>query len=73
MDIRPDPRIIYLDRLGDGAVVTFDNGRSAYYSAALLYATLPQARAMPSGDEDAGHDGGHGKALTEARAGECPA
>jgi hypothetical protein len=57
-------RIISVDRLDNGAVVSFDDGRSALYPAALLYATLRQAQAMPSVDEDSGlpynKDGLHG-------------
>ena len=32
-------------------VVGFDDGNTAYYSAALLHATLPQAQMMPSDSE----------------------
>ena len=31
-------------------VVSFDDGKTARYSAALLYAMLPQAGAMPDAD-----------------------
>jgi hypothetical protein len=48
MDTSADPRIISCDRMGSGIVVSFDDGRSALYSAALLYATLHQARVLPS-------------------------
>jgi hypothetical protein len=48
MDTRADPHIINCDRMGSGVVVSFDDGMSAFYSAALLYAMLHQARAMPS-------------------------
>jgi hypothetical protein len=51
MDSPPDPRIVSVDRMDNGAVVSFDDGKTALYSAALLYATLPQARAMPSDSE----------------------
>ncbi len=54
MDAKAEPRIISLDRLDNGAVVSFADGQTAHYSAALLYATLSKARAMPSNDEDGG-------------------
>jgi hypothetical protein len=45
---RPDPRIIKSDRLDNAIVVAFDDGTTALYSAALLYATLSQARVLES-------------------------
>jgi hypothetical protein len=47
MDARPEPRIVSCDRMDGGIVVSFDDGKTALYSAVLLHATLPQARAMP--------------------------
>ena len=47
-----EPHVISVDRMDDGAVVSFGDGRTAFFSAALLYATLPQAREMPSNFED---------------------
>jgi hypothetical protein len=44
----PPPRIINSDRLDSGIVVSFEDGRSALYSAELLYTNLANARAMPS-------------------------
>lgn len=52
MDTHPDPRIISCDRMDSGIVVSFDDGKTALYSAALLRAALPQARVMPSDSED---------------------
>jgi hypothetical protein len=40
------PRIVYVERLGDGVIVTFDDGKCAVYPAALLYAVFPQAREL---------------------------
>ena len=45
------PRIIFSDRMDNGMVVGFDDGKSAYYSAALLHDTLAQAQMMPSDSE----------------------
>ena len=48
----PNPRIIASDRLDNAIVVAFDDGKTALYSAALLYAALSQARKLePSGSE----------------------
>jgi hypothetical protein len=54
MDDRREPRIIFSDRMDNGMVVGFDDGKTAYYSAALLHATLAQAQMMPSDSEDSG-------------------
>ena len=37
-------RIIAADRLNDAIVVTFSDGRTGLFSAALLYAVLGQAK-----------------------------
>jgi hypothetical protein len=52
MDIRPEPRIVSCDRVDSGVVVSFDDGKTALYSAVLLHATLSQARAMPLYSEE---------------------
>jgi len=49
---RPNPRVTFSDRMDNGIVVGFDDGKTAYYSAALLHAVLPQAQMMPSDSED---------------------
>ena len=51
MDVRPEPKITFSDRMDNGIVVGFDDGKTAYYSAALLHAALPQAQMMPSDSE----------------------
>ncbi len=43
MENRSDPHILAAERLNVGVVITFDNGESAIYSAALLYSMFPQA------------------------------
>jgi hypothetical protein len=48
MNGRPNPRVTFSDRMDNGIVVGFDDGKTAYYSAALLHATLSQAQMMPS-------------------------
>jgi hypothetical protein len=39
-------RIIDVDQLGNGAVVSFEDGRSGFYSAALLSEIFSRARDM---------------------------
>jgi hypothetical protein len=51
IDGRPNPRITFSDRLDNGIVVGFDDGKTALFPAALLYASLPQAQMMPSDSE----------------------
>jgi len=38
------PHIIYVERLNGSVVIGFDDGKTALYSAALLYKILAQAR-----------------------------
>ena len=54
MDGRRESGITFSDRMGNGIVVGFDDGNTAYYTAALLHATLLQAQMMPSDSEDSG-------------------
>jgi hypothetical protein len=51
---RPNPRVTFSDRMDGGIVVGFDDGNTAYFSAALLHDTLSQAQMMPSDSEDSG-------------------
>jgi hypothetical protein len=39
-------RISSVDRLNDGVIITFDDGKCALYSTDLLYATLDQAQLL---------------------------
>jgi hypothetical protein len=55
MDTPRASRITYVDRLYDGVVVTFEDGRCGFFSTALLYKTLPQAEELtdlPNPDEE---------------------
>jgi hypothetical protein len=45
------PQLIAAERVGGELVITFDNGKFGLYSAALLYATLPQAQEIPDEPE----------------------
>ena len=53
MNAVPNFRITFSDRMDNGIVVGFDDGKTAYYCTALVRATLAQAQMMPS-DSDAG-------------------
>jgi hypothetical protein len=44
-------QIIFSDRLDNGIVVGFDDGKTAFYPAALLRSVLSQAQAMPDDSE----------------------
>jgi hypothetical protein len=45
------PTVRPSDRMNNGIVIGFDDGKTAYYSAALLHAALPQVQMMPSDSE----------------------
>jgi hypothetical protein len=58
MEKFPNPRIISSDRWNNAIVVSFDDGKTALYSAAFLYAALSQARMLaPSDSESEMSDG----------------
>jgi hypothetical protein len=42
MEENNTPRIIEALRMKDGVLITFEDGKSAIYSAALLYAVFPK-------------------------------
>ena len=44
MEPKPPPQVVEAARLYDGVLISFDDGTSALYSAALLYANLAQAK-----------------------------
>lgn len=46
------PRIIEALRMRDGVLVTFEDGKSAIYSAALLFAVFPKAHHLSHEDPD---------------------
>jgi hypothetical protein len=46
------PRIIHIERMSGGIVVTFEDGRTALFSGPLLYATLPAAIDLASPNPD---------------------
>jgi hypothetical protein len=54
MDAHPEPRVTFSDRINNGIVVCFDDGKTVFYSAALLQAVMPQAQMMPSNSDDSG-------------------
>ena len=37
------PRIVAVNRLNRGVIISFDDGRCAFFSEALLYEALPKA------------------------------
>jgi len=55
MKTHTTPRIISAERLSDGVVVAFDDGKCALFSASLLHATIPQAEDLtdlPNPDDE---------------------
>jgi hypothetical protein len=48
--MKPDDAIIMAtERLNDGVIIRFEDGRCVFYSASLLYKTIPEAQEQ---DED---------------------
>jgi hypothetical protein len=47
MDIQPTPRVLSAERLERGVIIDFEDGKSAVYSASLLYSVLPRAERLP--------------------------
>jgi hypothetical protein len=51
MDTLRSPRVISADRMDGGLIISFDDGQCGIYSAALLFAALPQAEQVESDGE----------------------
>jgi hypothetical protein len=47
MDTRPTPRVVSVERLQSGVIIDFEDGKSAVYSASLLYSVLSRAERLP--------------------------
>ncbi|WP_158792775.1 hypothetical protein [Granulicella sp. L60] len=52
METRPETRIVYVERLGGGVVIGFDNGKTALYSATLLNSMYENAQELLDPAED---------------------
>ena len=50
MDNYVAQRIVNVDRMNDGIIVKFDNGRCAFYSCAFLYAKLSESEELDEVD-----------------------
>jgi hypothetical protein len=46
MKTQPAPLMTSADRMDQSLIITFSDGKSAVYSASLLYAMLPQAERL---------------------------
>lgn len=44
------PRIISADRFNDGLLITFDDGKFAFYPSSLLYTAFSQAEELKEAD-----------------------
>ena len=54
MDALPAaPRIVYADRLANGIVIAFENGKCAFYSASLLPETFHDAEPVNDDEPEA--------------------
>jgi hypothetical protein len=52
METRSAPHIVEIDRMDDGALITFEDGKSAVYSAALLRTMFAEAHEMPEAENE---------------------
>lgn len=43
METNVSPRIVAAERMAERIFIEFDDGKSAFYSASILYTTLPMA------------------------------
>jgi hypothetical protein len=50
MKTASQPRILSAERLGDGVIITFNDGKSAIYPGSLLYTILSQAVEVKESD-----------------------
>lgn len=50
MDILNTRKIVNADRMIDGIVIKFDDGRCAFYSCAFLYKALPDCEQLEETD-----------------------
>jgi hypothetical protein len=51
METEPAPRIVALDRLSRGLVISFSDHSERYYSDELLYEILERAEEIPDSSE----------------------
>lgn len=56
MDTKDEARVSSADTQNNGVIITFEDGRLAFYSAALLSTVFPQAEALYGTAEDAEDD-----------------
>jgi hypothetical protein len=52
METKPSPKIRLVDQVGEGVVVTFEDGTDVLFSAALLDAIAPKAATLQPPPED---------------------
>ena len=50
MDTIEPRRIVNSDRMNDGLIIKFDNGKCAFFSCAFLYAKLSECEELDDGD-----------------------
>jgi hypothetical protein len=47
MNTQPTPRVVSVERLKSGLIIDFEDGKSAVYSASLLYSVFSRAERLP--------------------------
>jgi hypothetical protein len=52
MDTTASPQLVRADKIGDGLLIYFDDGKAAFYPTALLQAMFPEAVQAENLDPD---------------------
>jgi hypothetical protein len=50
--MRHEPHVTHADRHDGGVILTFEDGKTAYYPSTLLRSIFDQAKEFPEVDED---------------------
>jgi len=52
MEAKPSPKITDAERVDGGVAISFDGGRSAFYSSEFLYGVIDEAREIFTCNEE---------------------
>ncbi len=55
MEVPQSPHVTSVESMDDGLVISFDNGKSSFYPAALLYSILAQAQEIDTREDSNGN------------------
>jgi hypothetical protein len=52
METQIVPHVVWAERIGNGIIVTFNDGKCAVYSAVLLYTAFSQAEQVTESEDE---------------------